>query len=251
MLQHIKHLLSSGRYNRRGLIDMRRAPLLLRSWYRNEVAFLRRSSRLAYVLGVDGPALNELLRESAEVMDHCAERSREFSALLPGLLNPNFGPVLYAVVRVLRPGVIVETGVGSGVSSTFLLEAMERNDAGKLYSIDLPLPEKRLLPEGLDTGWMVPDRLRARWRLTLGDARDELPPLLDNLGQLDLFFHDSDHSYRHMTWEFNSAYPRIRPGGVLLSDDITSNRAWDDFVSIQKGPSARISRTGVHRKPAD
>jgi len=169
--------------------------------------------------------------------------------VLPGLINPNYGPVLYAVIRVLRPEVVVETGVGSGVSSTFILTAMERNGAGRLYSVDLPLANEGLLPEERRTGWLVPERLRDRWKLTLGDARKELPALLERLGEVDCFYHDSDHSYEHMTWEFNEAYPRIRPGGVLLSDDITENAAWDEFAAAAEAPSARINRTGVLLKP--
>jgi predicted O-methyltransferase YrrM len=249
MLQHIRHLLTSTQYNWRTLRDGGRAPLLVRAWFRNEVAYWRRARRLSTVLGTERRVVEDLLSESEGVVRYCAERSRPYNSLLPGLLNPNYGPVLYAVVRLLRPRVVVETGVGSGVSSTFFLNAMERNGVGMLYSIDLPLPGEHLLPERKETGWIVPDTLRERWRLVLGDARQELPALLERLGMVDGFFHDSDHSYRHMTWEFDLAYPHVHPGGVLLSDDITSNDAWSDFVSRLPGRSARINRTGLHRKP--
>jgi len=218
------------------------------AWYRNQVAYLRRTSTIARVLEADTGTIARLLKESSEVMRYSTERSREYSALLPGLLNPNFGPILYTAVRVLRPSVVVETGVGSGVSSTFLLSAMERNDFGRLYSVDLPLLENRLLPEGEHTGWIIPDRLRYRWELTVGDSRAELPKLFERLGTVDAFFHDSDHSYDHMTWEFSLAYPHVRTGGMILSDDVTSNTAWDDFTSQWSGRSARINRTGLYWK---
>ena len=123
----------------------------------------------------------------------------------PGFLNPAYGPVLYALVRLLRPQAVVETGVGSGVSSTYFLRAMEKNGQGRLYSIDLPLPDDRLLPPGKETGWLVPPSLAGRWELVLGDARGELPALLERLGEVDFFFHDSDHSYEHMVWEYTQA----------------------------------------------
>jgi predicted O-methyltransferase YrrM len=203
------------------------------------------------VLGVDSGALGDALRESSEVTQYCAGQLRRHSLVLPGLLNPNYGPVLYAAARILRPAVVVETGVGSGVSSTFFLSALEKNGEGRLYSIDLPTPRESLLPAGLQTGWLVPDRLRPRWELTLGDARLHLPPTLHRLGRVDLFYHDSDHSYGHMTWEYTVAYPHIRRGGLLLSDDVTSNDAWDEFTSGLDGPTARINRTGVHHKRGD
>src|SRR5439155_326535 len=48
------------------------------------------------------------------------------------------GVRLYAIVRELRPRVAVETGVCNGVSTAFLLLALEANGFGELHSIDLP-----------------------------------------------------------------------------------------------------------------
>ena len=220
------------------------------AWYRNEIGYLRRTSRLTSLMGPDAGALSDALGESKDVMEYCNRGLGEHREVLPGLLNPNYGPVLYALVRVLRPEVVVETGVASGVSSTFLLNAMERNGTGRLYSVDLPLLNERLRPKGQSTGWLVPKDLRSRWQLSLGDAREVLPPLLQRLGEVDCFLHDSDHSYEHMTWEFSEAYPYIRPGGLLMSDDITSNRAWDEFTARSDGPSTRINRLGVLRVPS-
>ena len=46
--------------------------------------------------------------------------------------------LLYALVRYCKPDVFVETGVSHGASSAFILAAMEENQKGHLYSIDLP-----------------------------------------------------------------------------------------------------------------
>ena len=250
MLQHLRHLISSARYNRGGVLRPGRLAQLARAWARNELAYVQRTRRLGRVLDADPEELRRLFAEAADVMEYCRTELRRYSLVLPGLLNPNYGPVLYAAVRVLRPDVIVETGVGSGVSSTFFLSALEANRQGRLYSVDLPLPDEHLLPDGLETGWLAKDRLRDRWELRLGDARRELPAVLDSLGRIDCFYHDSDHSYEHMTWEFQQAYPHVRPGGLVLSDDVTSNEAWDEFASRVPGRNATINRTGVLRKPA-
>ena len=251
MLTHIRHLLGSARYNRQVLLRPQSALALASAWYRNELAYIRRTNRLSGVLGSDRAEINVLLRESQAAMGYCASELQRYSLVLPGLLNPNYGPLLYASVRVLRPKVVVETGVGSGVSSTFFLSALEKNGTGRLFSVDLPLPDETLLPREKQTGWLAPDKLKPRWELTLGDAKMLLPRLLERLGQVDFFYHDSDHSYEHMTWEYSQAYPHIRPGGLLLSDDVTSNHAWDDFVSALPGHSTRINRTGIHRKAAE
>ena len=65
---------------------------------------------------------------------------------------------------------------------------------------------------------------------------------------MDCFYHDSEHSYEHMVWEFTQAYPCIRPGGLLLSDDITSSGAWDAFTEGLDDGRTRINRMGILRK---
>ena len=89
---------------------------------------------------------------------------------------------IYCLVRALKPQLMVETGVAYGKSSAMALLAMHHNQKGKLISIDLPNPEGKFLEDGAQTstgtrevGWLVPDFLKLRWNLRLGDARQLLP----------------------------------------------------------------------------
>jgi hypothetical protein len=59
----------------------------------------------------------------------------------------NFGKALYVICRVAKPVRIVETRVASGLSTTYDLEALEKNGQGELYSIDMPNYEKILSRE--------------------------------------------------------------------------------------------------------
>lgn len=122
---------------------------------------------------------------------------------------------LFLLVRALRPRVVVETGVCYGASSAYILEALEQNGAGELYSIDLGNPA-----EEPPNDFFVPRSLNSRWRLIIGDSRNELPPLLDKLGSIDLFHHDSLHTFEHMMWEYETAFPFITPEGALSSHDV-------------------------------
>jgi|SRR5271157_716866 len=45
---------------------------------------------------------------------------------------------IWCLIRHLQPKNVVETGVAHGVTSRFVLEALERNEGGRLWSIDLP-----------------------------------------------------------------------------------------------------------------
>ena len=153
------------------------------------------------------------------------------------------GVRLYALLRRLRPSVVVETGVCNGVSTAFLLLALAQNGHGRLHSIDLPefadRPEETpfwegkggaVVPAGKEPGWMIPGELRARWELVLGRSQDALPPLLARLGAIDVFMHDSEHSYECMSFEFAHAYDALRPGGALIADDVNINDAFDEFA---------------------
>ena len=148
---------------------------------------------------------------------------------------------LFLIVRKLRPARVIETGVRVGWTTRALLSAMDANDRGKLVSIDLPtLGEGRLNADGAwdtahvdresDTGREVPEYLRSRWELRLGDARALLPAALSE-APIDMFFHDSDHSKSHMTWELGQAWSALRPGGILVADDTELHDGFATFCS--------------------
>ena len=155
--------------------------------------------------------------------------------------QPYAGYFLYVLVRALKPDIFVETGVSGGESSTFILQAMEDNKKGKLYSVDFPqaIVEKGLTtisPEETSSGWLIPDYLKHRWDLTLGKSEDVLSPLLKKLGKIDIFFHDSLHTYDHMLFEYNTCWNYIKDNGILISDDIAvmNGRGHSPFVDFGK-----------------
>jgi len=180
-------------------------------------------------------------REFQSHLEHCL---RDVHYIFPEAAE------LYAIVRAAKPSVIVETGVASGRSSAHILRALAANGSGTLHSIDLPnVQEGSVLPRGRASGWIVPDSLRGRWKLQIGDTRELLPRLLERLDHVDIFLHDSDHSYEAMMFEFEQAYPKLEPGGLLLSDDTHLHAAWDDFCAKHGLRPTRVGHLGVTRKP--
>ena len=171
-----------------------------------------------------------------------------------GAITPAEGVNLYSLLRKLKPDLAVETGVCNGVSTAFILLALHENGKGRLYSIDLPEVAGRhyeegtfwlgkggaVIPEGEEPGWMIPPYLKDRWDLILGKSQDELPPLLARLGSIDFFLHDSEHSYECMWFEYNEAYRVLRVGGVLMSDDIIWNGAFQRFARERGEAITRI-----------
>jgi predicted O-methyltransferase YrrM len=142
--------------------------------------------------------------------------------------DPGLARLAWCVVRHRRPEKIVETGVARGITSRILLEALERNGAGRLWSIDLPMLRSRWHEQ---TAAAVPADRRSRWTYIRGSSRRQLPRLLSELGEIDLFLHDSAHTESNMRYEFETAWPALRSGGILLSHDITMNAAFADFAA--------------------
>ncbi|MEK7405396.1 MAG: class I SAM-dependent methyltransferase, partial [Acidobacteriota bacterium] len=145
--------------------------------------------------------------------------------------------MVYFVCKVLSPSVVLETGVAYGVTSAFALAALDPTDLAALWSIDLPpLAEKA----DLAVGSLIPEDLRGRWNLYRGPSKRLLPILLGSLNTVDVFIHDSLHTYRNMRWEFETVWPFLRPGGVLISDDIEGNAAFHEFAQ-RVGPALSVA----------
>lgn len=125
-------------------------------------------------------------------------------------------PRMYALVRKLKPTNVVETGVCNGLSSFCVLSALERNGHGQLLSVDYP-DEKRV-PDGESPGWIVPDSLRHRWELTIGKSQEELPEMIDDIDQIDLFLHDTKASI--LDEELELVWSKIPIGGAVIADDV-------------------------------
>ncbi len=58
---------------------------------------------------------------------------------------------------------------------------------------------------------------------------------------MDLFLHDSLHTTRNMRREFETVWPSLRAGGLLLADDVERNRrlrraATRDAFTLARGP---------------
>jgi hypothetical protein len=157
------------------------------------------------------------------------------------------GFFLYILVRSLKPEFFLETGVSAGESSTYILQAMHDNNFGKLFSIDFPsaIVEKGLttiMPEGKTSGWAIPENLKDRWELSLGKSEELLPKILERQKEIDVFMHDSLHTYDHMMFEYTTSWDFIKKNGLLLSDDIVvmNGKGHSPFVDFAESKQKEI-----------
>jgi hypothetical protein len=173
------------------------------------------------------------LREDglAEIDAEVRERTEHLGTEVPFPLAHNAAPSLarlcYALCRALRPALVLETGVAYGVSSSFILKALALNGGGELHSVDRP-PVRPGVEDYV--GALVPDELRARWTLHRRTSRRVLPRLLPQLDGLSLFVHDSQHTYRNVSWELRTVTPRLTRPAAVLVDDTAANCAFEHWI---------------------
>lgn len=134
---------------------------------------------------------------------------------------------IWCLIRHMHPRRIVETGVAHGVTSRYILEALARNGAGHLWSIDLPPAESYWRKQ---VAAAVGDRHADRWSYIAGSSRRRLPKLLTLLGRVDLFIHDSLHSERNVRFELDRAWAVTGPSGALVVDDVDANWGFRSFT---------------------
>jgi predicted O-methyltransferase YrrM len=157
------------------------------------------------------------LDRDCEFVDTLAENYSRVRTDSPIKFNLGRLKVWYVLVRLLKPALVMETGVHDGLSSALILHAMKKNDRGTLVSIDLPSVD---LPPGVEgAGWLVPTALRSRWRLQIGDSRKLLPRLVKQFEPIDIFIHDSDHSPDFQRFEYDTVRFHLKHPGLLLTDD--------------------------------
>jgi len=180
--------------------------------------------------GLGAPAVDSIFEEGRATFRSIPDQVVAGSAWTKDWrMELDHAAVLYALVRLRKPSVIVETGIADGFSSRVLLTALAANGSGRLVSLDVRS----------GTGGLVPPELRGAWRPVIVDPRRSIQGLTEVLrseAPIDLFLHDSRHTYGHMLREYRAAWPCLRPGGILLSDDADSTWSFLDFARAQHLP---------------
>ncbi len=178
--------------------------------------------------------------------------------------------LLYCLVRHLKPKVCLETGVYYGGNTAFILNALHKNGSGRLISIDLPdseiqkiraqgaevarhplVGDSEFYDENLSPGFLVPDFLHEPWTFIRGDSHQVIPSLTE---QVDLYMHDSDHSYGFLMKELTLAAQKMSERGTMVVDDLPWSTAFLKFCvdgahyplfATDNGKDSLLVRTGI------
>lgn len=167
-------------------------------------------------------------------------KKRSFDSIFEFSVYRNF---IYSLIRNKKPKIIVETGVLHGLTSAWILKALKDNGGGKLISIDLPRRDwveyfgsKPFGPGGdvefeikeQKVGWAIPEDLLKFWKLYLGPSSYFLKEVISKNQDIDLFIHDSDHSYEVMKFECDLVQNKLNNIDMII-DDYYCNDYYKDF----------------------
>jgi len=225
------------------LPSMKRMSAISRSWWRrpNDMNLSELSPAPSYYGMWDAVARFAAEIRASDFMAEMVRRRDAFGS--EGVMGAIDCATLYGLTRWIRPTVIVESGGYIGMSSAFILKALadEKLATAKLYSIELS--------QECDQGVLIPDELRSasagfvpmRGKVEDFLKGDRLPSLID------MFLHDSSHSYRHMLWELIRETPRLRDGGLLVSHDVQMNAAFPEFVTKTYTHDKKTGRRDAQR----
>jgi predicted O-methyltransferase YrrM len=76
------------------------------------------------------------MRETKFINPSVTELGEKFTQLEPDSITVEEGELIYAIVRMRKPGLAIETGTGHGQATRKIVEAMQVNGCGRLISCD-------------------------------------------------------------------------------------------------------------------
>jgi predicted O-methyltransferase YrrM len=150
--------------------------------------------------------------------------------------NPETLELLRLLISETRPQIVVETGVANGASTRKILSSFKEFNLveSELYSFDID-------PRVAST-----DLLRSpQFNFVVVSSPDSFVNSMNEIKRLDLFYHDSDHSYDNQMLEYSTAWEMLNPEkGILISDDINWSNAFLDFCKIVNRVPFLLSDSG-------
>ena len=200
------------------------------------------ASALAVVLKSQPAELRRYIDELADDNDLKAVVAERVRILGRGVgLDPTarFGRRIgwYALVRALKPKVVVETGVEKGLGSTVLCAALLRNadegHPGLYFGTDIDP----------GAGILFNEPYRSAGEILYGDSIKSLQALPH---QIDLFINDSDHSADYEAREYRVILPKLAENGIIVGDNA---HVTDELYKFSEETGRRF--LFVREEPAD
>jgi len=170
---------------------------------------------VAVVAGVAPQLAQQYIREAQTdeaLRTYVLDKTRVSSYRRVADMRVEFGRRLgwYALVRIQKPKVVIETGVDKGLGAVLLCSALLKNRAegapGRYFGTDI----------ATKAGYLLDGIYKEVGQVLYGDSLESLRAFSE---PIDLFINDSDHSATYEESEYRVVLPKLAPGGTLLSDN--------------------------------
>jgi len=127
----------------------------------------------------------------------------------------------YALVRAVKPTVVIETGVDKGLGACVLCAALLRNREegfpGRYFGTDI----------NPHAGYLLTGPYAEVGKVLYGDSIETLRSFTE---PVDVFVNDSDHSAIYEAKEYRIIEPRLSPNAVIVGDNSHATDALAKFA---------------------
>jgi len=128
----------------------------------------------------------------------------------------------YALVRIAKPKLVIESGVDKGLGACIITAALKRNTQegkmGRYIGLDInPMSGKLFSSPYTDYGKFI-----------CMNSHTYLKKMKE---PVDMFIHDSDHSFSHESREYELIKNRLSKDAYVLSDNAHSSQALNLFAA--------------------
>jgi len=162
---------------------------------------------------------------------------------------------MYRLVRLLRPGVIIETGTFEAQGTYALAAAASANqNNARIFTFDYDGDPTTTLP---DAAWgelksirqATLDLIRKQFpnctvEFVEGDTRQILSPFLaERRLKWDLFFQDSMHFYDGILAEWTAMRAHASKTAIVLFDDINEEHPFPQWFKAHEAPNGWVTRS--------
>ncbi len=181
------------------------------------------------------------LDQDVTLKSHVRKKTAESAHRLTSDEEAQYGrrAAWYALVRALKPKVVVETGVDKGLGTCVLATALLKNRAegheGRLYATDIDP----------SAGFLFADLYAQVGKIVYGDSITTLQAMTE---PIDLFIADSAHTAEYERGEYDTVRNWLSPHAVVISDNahVTqelahfAERTGRQFLYFQECPQAHF-----------
>ena len=192
----------------------------------------------------------ETINFDKQILIEANQLASNYKGLMGG---PGHIDFIYNAVKLLKAKYVIETGVAYGWSSLAILVGFSENkNDGKLYSVDMPYPNRNNEPY---VGIVVPKRFKKNWKIIDRPDITGIPMSLKSIKEkIDLCHYDSDKSRVGRETSYPILWKSLRSGGLFISDDIGDNLFFAEFVKSLNAPFCVVKvkdnqYMGAIRKP--